>query len=120
MSGAHPGAFSVPLFRIHPPYLGWHRVEHPIRGLLLAVTALLAVALGAVAAPRLPSLLAALDSPPRPAVAPRELPREWRYERKAISVEHMYGRHVRAPSVDYMYMKPRPPQRAPRGGPSRG
>lgn len=110
MSAPHHGAFAVPFFHVHAPHWQWHRVEHPIRAALLAAAVVLTVTAGAVAARAIPAWLAAWEAPARPAVA-RELPPEWRYERKAVAYEHMYGRHAKAPSVEHMYMKPRAEQR---------
>jgi hypothetical protein len=108
MSAAHHGALGVPRFHLRSPHVEWHRVEHPIRAALLTAAALLTVAVGAVSARELPALLATPDTAPPSALEQPELPREWRYERRAVAYEHTYGRHAQAPSVEPMYMKPRP------------
>jgi hypothetical protein len=110
-SHGHTHHLGFPVLHLHSPHIGWHSIEHPLRATLVVVSALVGLALLGLTAGELP-VLPSISSL-WPASAPvetgavqwptRELPREWRYELKAVDVEGMYGEHAKAPSVDQMY-----------------
>ena len=87
------------------------RSQRPRRGVRIAML-FVSVAVVAFAALTIPTdLTAAATIPSTEAAdanwAPNELPREWRYERKAVQFEDMYGANVRAPSIEHMYRERR-------------
>jgi hypothetical protein len=88
-----------------------NRSRHLRRGLRIAMLFVSAAVL-TFAALSLPTDLPAVGTiesaePAGATWAPRELPREWRYERKAVQFDDMYGANVRAPSVEHMYRERR-------------
>ena len=111
----HATHVRVPHLHVHSPHLEWHELEHPIRAALAALAALAAISLGGAGVyaavkglSEIPvSRFARSASEARVTWPSRELPREWRWERKAVSFDHMYGANARGPSVDEMYRKPR-------------
>ena len=111
----HASHVQVPHLHVHSPHLDWHEVEHPIRVAMAVVAVMAAMSLAgagiytaATGLSQLP-VTSIASSATEPAVTwpERELPREWRWERKAVSFDHMYGAHARGPSVDDLVRKPR-------------
>ena len=114
-NNGHGSHVQVPRFHVHSPHLDWHEVEHPLRMAMAAVAVMAAGSLAAAGVytaatglSELPVTPVAGSSPEAAVTWPeRELPREWRWERKAVSLDHMYGVHARGPAIDDMVRRPR-------------
>ena len=87
---------------------GLRRPRRSLRIVMLFVSAAV-LAFAALSIPTdLPAAAAIPSTEPAGADwAPSELPREWRYERKAVEFEDMYAANVRAPSIEHMYRQRR-------------
>jgi hypothetical protein len=110
----HAPHVQVPHLHVHAPHLDWHDLEHPLRAAVAAVALMAAMSVAGAGLysvngiSQLP-LSGFTTSAAEPSVTwpSRELPREWRWERKAVSFDHMYGAHARGPSVDDMVRRAR-------------
>jgi hypothetical protein len=107
----HAPHIHFPYLHVQSPHLEWHDLEHPLRAAVAATVATLVVWLGVNLANAISEASASsfVSSAPERSVTwlSRELPREWTWERSAVTFDHMYDVHARGPSVEGMYRKPR-------------
>ena len=105
----HPHV-SVPFMHLHAPHLEWHEVAHPARLALVTTAGALTLAVAVVSAPTLPALYAQATAPSVETAidhrSSRELPREWRFERKAVSFDGMIRSQQQSPGIQEMYSSP--------------
>ena len=93
MAHAHSHAFHD---RLTGRFVGW-QVMWPRIDVRLLIVALCAALLGAAFAPgaryTIEAYRTATDQtrPAAESMEPAQLPREWRWQRKAVAFEHMYG-----------------------------
>ena len=108
----HAHHWQVPYVHLHSPHLDWHEVGHPGRAALAAAAAMAVLVSVGMLASKLPpipppSTWSVLPQATAPTMTP-DLPREWRWERKAITFDHMYRSGAAEPGIAHMYAKPRP------------
>jgi hypothetical protein len=96
--------------QIHFPWHPiWHTIERSLRAsLLVALGVVVGFLLATTAVPHLRSAAEAVHASTQ-VVQPRtpELPREWRWERDAVSFDDMYRPGTRSPGLAPMYRRPR-------------
>ena len=103
----HPHV-SVPILHFHAPHLEWHELAHPARAALVTTATLLTFAVLVVGAQDLRGLV---DRSPTPAAQAtdvrisKELPREWRWQPRSVSFDHMYRAQPRS-GIESMYGSP--------------
>jgi hypothetical protein len=101
----HPHV-NVPVIHLHSPHVEWHEVMHPARAALASAAGVTAFA-ALVASTPLPSVFASSAQPTATAASqawmPKELPREWRWQRQAVTFDHMHRDGGGGSGIDSMY-----------------
>jgi hypothetical protein len=87
------GHFATPRGNRHMAILG------ALLALAMGITVLATVEIGANVVREIPAAVA--DVGTAISVAPRDLPRDWRWEQPAVEYEHMY-RHHEKPKLDWI------------------
>ena len=107
----HSAHIQIPHLHVQSPHFDWHDLEHPLRAAVAATIAVLVACLAVYAAKGVShvSVSSFVSSASELSVTPPplELPGEWRWERSAVTFDHMYSAQESGPLIEGMQRKPR-------------